>query len=475
MKWKTLKNYYFPLIMEEIEQVRNDYMELVQNIQQYQKEIDKKNFYSLRSDIEKRIIEIDEFIEDNFDKEYVLEFEKGKIKLKKILMINFKEKLDNNTFDKNFKNLNFDLKEIKKKSDLKEKNEKNKIPIYCEVNQTDRKLFKIIEKNNKLINKNKRSHSKNIHKNLDNINYHIKFKDDNNINNKKSINLIDINKKKKIKKKETFTQQALKKANNPVYKHLSSNLNSFIQINKSKKEQDLLKNNLEIKNIIKNNDNKKINNNLLKKNSINYKIDEDNLNNNVKKITNKKMSNKNLDIIEELLTNEVNNNTTLKNKDINIDENKQNNSINENINTNTDNINNKNDDDFLESSEELIDLIKKTDSKKDSFIKNNNDNNNKNNINNNYNNYTNSQKINNINTNYNTFSLKKVINSNNNINNNNVNFFGEEEEEEFILDKKIENAFIKLILTTKEYELLLKERNKKIELELFTNNSNYNI
>ena len=61
MKWKTLKNYYFPLIMEEIEQVRSDYMELIQNIQQYQKEIDKKNFYSLRSDIEKRIIEIDEF------------------------------------------------------------------------------------------------------------------------------------------------------------------------------------------------------------------------------------------------------------------------------------------------------------------------------------------------------------------------------------------------------------------------------
>jgi DNA-binding transcriptional MerR regulator len=70
-------------------------------------------------------------------------------------MINFKEKLDNNTFDKNFKNLNFNLKEIKKKSDLKEKNEKNKIPIYCEVNQADTKLFKIIEKNNKLINKNK--------------------------------------------------------------------------------------------------------------------------------------------------------------------------------------------------------------------------------------------------------------------------------------------------------------------------------
>ncbi len=164
---------------------------------------------------------------------------------------------------------------------------------------------------------------------------------------------------------------------------------------------------MEIKNIIKNNDNKKINNNLLKKNSINYKIDDDNLNHNVKKITNKKMSNKNLDIIEELLTNEVNNNTTLKNKDINIDENKQNNSINENINTNNDNINNKNDDDFLESSEELIDLIKKTDSKKDSFIKNNNDNNNKNNINNNYNNYTNSQKINNINTNYNTYKIIK--------------------------------------------------------------------
>ena len=33
MKWKTLKNYYFQLIMEEIEQVRNDYMELVQKIQ----------------------------------------------------------------------------------------------------------------------------------------------------------------------------------------------------------------------------------------------------------------------------------------------------------------------------------------------------------------------------------------------------------------------------------------------------------
>ena len=85
MKWKTLRGYYFQNFMDEIEQVRNEYMELIKNIQTTKKESFRKEFLNLRKSIEERIAEVDAFLEDNFDKPYVLNFEKGKIKLRKIL------------------------------------------------------------------------------------------------------------------------------------------------------------------------------------------------------------------------------------------------------------------------------------------------------------------------------------------------------------------------------------------------------
>ena len=145
MKWKTLKGYYFQNFMDEIEEVRNQYMELIKTMQNTKKESLKKDFLNLRKAIEERITEIDAFLEDNFDKPFVLNFEKGKIKLRKILLITPSDKLNNSTMDKYFKNIDFDI------NTLKDNNEDNKgeTPIYNIVPKEMNKFFNYLDKKEK--------------------------------------------------------------------------------------------------------------------------------------------------------------------------------------------------------------------------------------------------------------------------------------------------------------------------------------
>ena len=132
MHWKELRGFYFPIFMEEINKVKTRYLNLIQQIQKTNQEKDKKLYNELRKAIEARIIEIDDFIEENFDKQFVLHFEKGKLKLKKLLQITPREKLTKSTLNKNFKDLdvlNKVLKQQQEKNREIEK-EKNKEPIY---------------------------------------------------------------------------------------------------------------------------------------------------------------------------------------------------------------------------------------------------------------------------------------------------------------------------------------------------------
>ena len=133
MHWKELRGFYFPLCMEEISKVKTRYLSLIQQIQKTNQDKDKKAFLELKKSIELRIIEIDKFIEENFDKQYVLHFEKCKIKLKKLLSINPNEKLSKHNLNKNFHDIDSLNKVLKKQQEKEKETQKEKMkdePIY---------------------------------------------------------------------------------------------------------------------------------------------------------------------------------------------------------------------------------------------------------------------------------------------------------------------------------------------------------
>jgi len=133
MHWKELRGFYFPLCMEEISKVKTRYLNLIQQIQKTNQEKDRKAFIELRKSIEQRIIEIDNFMEENFGQQFVLHFEKCKLKLKKLLQINPKEKLSKQSLNKNFHDvdaLNKVLKKQQEKEKEAQKDQKKDEPIY---------------------------------------------------------------------------------------------------------------------------------------------------------------------------------------------------------------------------------------------------------------------------------------------------------------------------------------------------------
>ena len=133
MHWKELRGFFFPIFMEEINKVKTKYLNLIQQIQKTNQEKDRKSYIELRKSIENRIIEIDEFIEENFDKQFVLHFEKGKLKLKKLLQITPREKLTKQALNKNFKDIDVLNKVLKKHQEKSREIEKEKLlnePIY---------------------------------------------------------------------------------------------------------------------------------------------------------------------------------------------------------------------------------------------------------------------------------------------------------------------------------------------------------
>lgn len=133
MHWKELRGFYFPLCMEEISKVKTRYLNLIQQIQKSNLEKDRKAFIELRKSIEQRIIEIDNFMEENFGQQFVLHFEKCKIKLKKLLQLNPKEKLSKQSLNKNYHDvdaLNKVLKKHQEKEKEAQKDQKKDEPIY---------------------------------------------------------------------------------------------------------------------------------------------------------------------------------------------------------------------------------------------------------------------------------------------------------------------------------------------------------
>ena len=152
MKWRELRGFYFPLCMEEISKVKTKYINLIQQIQKTNQEKDFKAFLELKKSIEQRIIDIDKFIEEKFDQPYVLHFEKCKIKLKKILQLNPKEKLSKQNINKNYHDIDCLNKVLKKQQEKDKLEQKNKIkdePIYNKL-PVDYGLYEGIIENMKL-------------------------------------------------------------------------------------------------------------------------------------------------------------------------------------------------------------------------------------------------------------------------------------------------------------------------------------
>ena len=114
MKWKPLRNYLFPFFMDEVNRVKESYLELVQHIQYFNKEANKKEYLTYRKAIKLRIIEIDDFIEENYGKPFVMNFERGKLILMHLLTI---QPTSTERQNKNYTNVEVDFNELNTKAD----------------------------------------------------------------------------------------------------------------------------------------------------------------------------------------------------------------------------------------------------------------------------------------------------------------------------------------------------------------------
>ena len=135
MKWLPLKMNYLPLIFQEINFVTEEYIRLLSKIREKEKGEPKKNdnknenendkenenkterdddneedleiiikkYNGLRESISKRINELEDFYEDNIEDVRVSNFEKARLRLKKLLMYSYENinRIENSSQQKN--------------------------------------------------------------------------------------------------------------------------------------------------------------------------------------------------------------------------------------------------------------------------------------------------------------------------------------------------------------------------------------
>ena len=165
MKWKPLRNYLFPFFMDEVNRVKESYLELVQHIQYFNKEANKKEYLTFRKAIKMRIIEIDDFIEENYGKPFVMNFERGKLILMHLLTI---RPTSTERQNKNYTNVEVDFNELNTKADEDDSQDEcpcyNKLPdkscIYLEKEKKKKVVKNTIRKIS--TDKTKRNSSKKV-------------------------------------------------------------------------------------------------------------------------------------------------------------------------------------------------------------------------------------------------------------------------------------------------------------------------
>ena len=179
MKWLPLKMNYLPLIFQEINFVTEEYIRLLSKIREKEKEESKKNndkkeeekekenktdrdddneedleiiikkYNGLRESISKRINELEDFYEDNIEDVRVSNFEKARLRLKKLLMYSYENinRIENSSQQKNiFIKENNNLFNKKITEDTKKKILENNITLeklmIKEKNKEDEKAKK---------------------------------------------------------------------------------------------------------------------------------------------------------------------------------------------------------------------------------------------------------------------------------------------------------------------------------------------
>ena len=221
MKWISLKMNMIPLIFQEIDNVTEQYINLLNSIRKvnFNENDDNKfeydnnlnEFNELRESITKRINELEDFYENNIEDIRVNNFEKARLRLKKLLMYDIEtiNRIENGIYDdeENEKNKNDKKKidEAKKrnhqynnyKNEKKIKNEKDKNDNIPKLNVPTKKLN--YSDNNKFVYiKNSKD------KIFDNNDNFYNFNNNNNYNNNKinftdkSLDMIDFSKLKEI-------------------------------------------------------------------------------------------------------------------------------------------------------------------------------------------------------------------------------------------------------------------------------------
>ena len=160
MKWLPLKMNYLPLIFQEITFVTEEYIHLLSKIREKDKkqeekkakenkdkdekenededdiEIIIKKYNGLRESISKRINELEDFYEDNIEDVRVSNFEKARLRLKKLLMYSFENinRVENSSQQKNiFIKENNTIFNKKLTEDTKKKIIENNIPLEKQV------------------------------------------------------------------------------------------------------------------------------------------------------------------------------------------------------------------------------------------------------------------------------------------------------------------------------------------------------
>ena len=196
MNWLPLKMNYLPLIFQEINFVTEKYIHLLSKIREKQKnagenknennenqndnqdekenkdendedlELLIKKYNGLRESISKRINELEDFYEDNFDDVRVSNFEKARLRLKKLLMYSYENinrventsqqanifiKENNNIFNKKLteetkkkimeNNISLD-KQIIKEKNKEEENVKKQLNSKTSTQNPKKKTFK---------------------------------------------------------------------------------------------------------------------------------------------------------------------------------------------------------------------------------------------------------------------------------------------------------------------------------------------
>jgi hypothetical protein len=166
MKWLPLKMNYLPLLFQEINFVTEEYISLLSKIREKDKkeeenknqdddEINKKDidneedieiiikkYNGLRESISKRINELEDFYEENIEDVRVSNFEKARLRLKKLLMYSYENisRVENSSQQKNiFIKENNNMFNKRLTEDTKKKIIENNISLEKQTNKDKNK------------------------------------------------------------------------------------------------------------------------------------------------------------------------------------------------------------------------------------------------------------------------------------------------------------------------------------------------